>query len=296
MISISDSSNGSLHLEGNVTHDPEGKLFYLKYDYIGKKQNRFSFIQNVTPILLREEELDSIDNSKWRSSLDNPLFREPIDHLEKPDISEGELLQSRETPKNTCWQYDETKQTCNLQKSDSFSSNKYGYSKRNSNRFSDADLSCDSDGGISDEVSPPSHVSESCVKQLDTVGKINVREMASFLEKTDSFIRMLEPATERSRIPSSQRLINNRRSWSSECSSEQFSLLNRPLTSRENESSLQRMEQLIEIQKENAHLKERLLRLQGKLEKSERENMKLREELKNYRQMNPTEGKNATER
>lgn len=43
------------------------------------------------------------------------------------------------------------------------------------------------------------------------------------------------------------------------------------------------MEQLIEIQKENARLRERIICLQQKLEQSERENMQLRDELHQYR-------------
>lgn len=42
------------------------------------------------------------------------------------------------------------------------------------------------------------------------------------------------------------------------------------------------MEQLIEIEKENARLKDRILRLQNRLERSEKENVQLREMLKQY--------------
>ena len=64
-------------------------------------------------------------------------------------------------------------------------------------------LSCDSDGFVSDSAfsvhidtpKPSSHLQSSTSwKSIpEVVGGINVREMASFLERTDSFIRRLEP-------------------------------------------------------------------------------------------------------
>ena len=150
-------------------------------------------------------------------------------------------------------------------------------------------LSCDSDGCVNDSISPEglnhtsSDYSSSKAKQ-DTVGSINVREMASFLERTDSFIRMLEPVSDKKTPrPTVQRSLHNHRSWSSEYSAEQYSTFSKLLNSRDGELSLSQMERLIELQKENAHLKERLIWLQNKLEKSEKENMKMREELMHYR-------------
>ena len=44
-----------------------------------ESRKRFSFIESVTPILLREKKNEGNDKSKRRSSLENPVFRQPLE-------------------------------------------------------------------------------------------------------------------------------------------------------------------------------------------------------------------------
>ena len=121
---------------------------------------------------------------------------------------------------------------------------------------------------------PPAHTSS-----------INVREMASFLERTDSFIRRFEATgknshsrsglvNEVSSRPFISRQTTERFSWNSGVSSQSFhSNGNHP-------NGVLMIEQGVELQRENHCLRGRLLDLQKRLEKSERENLKLHERIK----------------
>lgn len=231
---------------------------------------RFSFIENVSPILMRNRKTNDEDKQKWRSSLDKPLFRQPIEQWtnqqetesrgvyydEEQQISPGTHYGSTDPDSQGLYQkrfsdrLNQHKVASMLAPVDSYGSRSIS-SKRQSAHSVDVDLSCDSDGGVSDDVSVFRTRSPSggngCsasykTKPIDPVCTINVREMASFLEKTDSFIRLLEPASEKNRMnevpgaPCPTRQINDRRSWGSEYSYEQISSLSRAISNRgENE-------------------------------------------------------------
>ena len=101
-------------------------------------------------------------------------------------------------------------------------------------------LSCDSDGFVSDsafsvhvdtpKLSPHLQQSSTSWKSIpEVVGGINVREMANFLERTDSFIRRLEPGASSGARPLNEvrgnpvktRQLNERSSANSSVSGEQ---------------------------------------------------------------------------
>ena len=45
-----------------------------------ESRKRFSFIESVTPILLREKKNEGNDKLKRRSSLETPVFRQPLEN------------------------------------------------------------------------------------------------------------------------------------------------------------------------------------------------------------------------
>lgn len=303
-----------------------------------ESRKRFSFIESVTPILLREKKNEGNDKSKRRSSLETPVFRQPLEnwksfesHVDRDTNTYATNNGLRNLPQIDTFQRNSSyngsasrkpvqndvyrrnmnstyNPSDNLQqqqssvifpRTDGYPSTKIVNGKRHSNRSYDIELSCDSDGGVSEEFSPRNGINSNTLisnssssfrlKQTDSIGTLNVREMASFLERTDSFIRMLEPAADKNHMhevsaaPYPNKQLNERRSWNSDYSFEQISSYTRGLaTNTENDSSLQRMEQTINLQKENARLKERILILQGKLEQSEKENVQLRDLITSY--------------
>lgn len=202
--------------------------------------------------------------------MDKPLFRQPIEQWtnqqetesrgvyydEEHHVSPGSQYGTTDPNSQGLYQkrfsdrLNQHKVPSTLLPIESYGS-KSSSSKRHSARSIDAELSCDSDGGVSDDVSVFRTRSPSggngCyasykTKPIEPVSTINVREMASFLEKTDSFIRFLEPASEKNRMnevpgaPCPTRQINDRRSWGSDYSYEQISSLSRAISNRgENE-------------------------------------------------------------
>ena len=125
-----------------------------------------------------------------------------------------------------------------------------------------------------------------CSRSTPThTSSINVREMASFLERTDSFIRRFEATDKNSRSRSG--LVNEvssrpfissqmtaRFSWNSGVSTHSLH------SNGNNPNGVLMIEQGVELQRENHSLRARLLDLQKRLEKSERENLKLHERIK----------------
>ena len=249
-----------------------------------ESEKRFSFIESVTPILLREKKNEGNDKSKWRSSLENPVFRQPLEkwqpfesHVDRDtnkDVNNNglrNLPQIDSLQRNSYYngstsrkpvQSDVYRRNMNsifnpsdslqqqqssviFPRTDGYPSTRMANVKRHSNRSYDIELSCDSDGGVSEELSPHNGTNSNTLgsnsnssfhlKQTDSIGTLNVREMASFLEKTDSFIRMLEPAADKSHMhevsaaPYPNKQLNERRSWNSDYSFEQISSYTRGL-------------------------------------------------------------------
>lgn len=123
-------------------------------------------------------------------------------------------------------------------------------------------------------LSPPSRV-----------GSINVREMASFLERTDSFIRRFQAGGDASKTrpglvtevpakPFISRQVTERFSWNSGISSQSLQ------GGGSQQDGVLMIEQGVELERENRHLRSRLLDMQKRLEKSEKENLRLRERIK----------------
>lgn len=157
----------------------------------------------------------------------------------------------------------------------------------------DDSKSLDSDGSVDDGFSPldgdegisvsRSTPSRRHSRQLPgQIGSLNVREMASFLEKTDSFIRRIDSGGEstqsRSKVANevSSRPFKSRQafelgSWSSGYSVDQYT---------HGDDMVLRMEQSVELQRENFRLRDRLLEMQGRLERSEKEVLRLRDMIK----------------
>lgn len=153
--------------------------------------------------------------------------------------------------------------------------------------------SLDSDGSADDGFSPldgdesisvsRSTPSRRHSRQLPgQIGSLNVREMASFLEKTDSFIRRIDSGGEstqsRSKVanevpsrPFKSRQAFDLGSWSSGYSVDQYT---------HGDDMVLRMEQSVELQRENFRLRDRLLEMQGRLERSEKEILRLRDMIK----------------
>ena len=157
----------------------------------------------------------------------------------------------------------------------------------------DDSKSLDSDGSVDDGFSPldgdegisvsRSTPSRRHSRQLPgQIGSLNVREMASFLEKTDSFIRRIDSGGEstqsRSKVanevpsrPFKSRQAFDLGSWSSGYSVDQYT---------HGDDMVLRMEQSVELQRENFRLRDRLLEMQGRLERSEKEVLRLRDVIK----------------
>lgn len=153
-----------------------------------RESHRFSFIENITPVMLRHSITESINRDKRRSSLNAPLFRDPI--------SIGNRLSSHPQEKN----HPSGEDRNNARRA--FDSHVQPDAVYSANQ--DENKSCDSDGFVNDGTLSsnedmaqraayhrlqPRNVQETSA----STSTINVRELASFLEKTDSFIRYLGP-------------------------------------------------------------------------------------------------------
>ena len=87
-------------------------------------------------------------------------------------------------------------------------------------------------------------------------------------------------------MPFKSRQIPDRGSWSSAFSTE---MMGSHCGSFHGDDTMLRMEQSVELQRENFRLKGRLMELQQRLEKSEKENIRLREKIKRLQCADPTE-------
>ena len=292
---ISSSTRNQEILEDTLADNTPGtprNLFYFEIMTVEEEsRKRFSFIESVTPILLREKKNEGNDKSKRRSSLETPVFRQPLEnwksfesHVDRDtntyatnnglrNLHQIDTFQrkssyngsdSRKPVQNDVYRRNMNSTynpSDNLQqqqssvifpRTDGYPSTKIVNGKRHSNRSYDIELSCDSDGGVSEEFSPRNGINSNtlrsnssssfCLKQTDSIGTLNGREMASFLERTDSFIRMLEPAADKNHMhevsaaPYPNKQLNERRSWNSDYSFEQISSYTRGLaTNTEND-------------------------------------------------------------
>ena len=93
-------------------------------------------------------------------------------------------------------------------------------------------------------------------------------------------------------MPFKSRQVPDRSSWSSAFSAE---MMGSHRGSYHGDDTVLRMEQSVELQRENFRLKGRLMELQQRLEKSEKENVRLREKIKRLQCTNCTEESETSE-
>ena len=160
-----------------------------------RESQRFSFIENVAPVMLRKSVAESIDQNKKRSSLNTPLFRDPV-ALTNSTPSSGMRSDANRGPKL----FERNGSEKPRQQPIASRTERQGRYPPHSNYrhrtgAKDEEVSCDSDGFASDgSFSCGDYEEQGRSKKGDIPSStINVREMASFLEKTNSFIRFLEP-------------------------------------------------------------------------------------------------------
>ena len=254
----------------------------------------FSLMKNLTPVLLRKKRDSMANKSKVRKSMETPVFRQPYLAMDQGDEEELRYSLSRdENDEREIRQFDETI----LPQVTRFRSFRNGTGYSRSTKVQDDDnLSLDSDERVSDGFSPLGEDLEGSAQSSSRhqsrqvpaqVGSLNVREMASFLEKTDSFIRRIDTggdsgshpklANEVSSMPFKSRQVPDRGSWSSAFSAE---MMGSHRGSFHGDDTVLRMEQSVELQRENFRLRGRLMEIQQRLEKSEKENIRLREKIK----------------
>lgn len=153
-----------------------------------RESHRFSFIENITPVMLRRSVAESVERGKMRSSLNGPLFRDPMTIGNGlSSHPQGEGLHStvenrgrmREDPASGI--QDEVLYAADPDENQSCNSDDF---------VNDGPFSCAENGAQPSAYrSQPKNVKDTNAPQ----STINVRELASFLEKTDSFIRCLDP-------------------------------------------------------------------------------------------------------
>lgn len=271
-------------------------------------EDGFSLMKNLTPVLLRKKRNSITDKQRVRKSLEAPVFRQPYLAMDHEDEEKQHSLSVDENDEKEIRQFDETV----LPQVTRFRSYRSGNAYSRSTKLQDDDtLSLNSDGPVSDGFSPlgedlegPGQLSNRYPNRPvpAQVGSLNVREMASFLERTDSFIRRIDTGgdsgshsklvNEVSSMPFKSRQVPDRSSWSSAFSAE---MMGSHRGSYHGDDTVLRMEQSVELQRENFRLKGRLMELQQRLEKSEKENVRLREKIKRLQCTNCTEESETSE-
>ena len=263
----------------------------------------FSLMKNLTPVLLRKKRDSITDKQKVRKSMEAPVFRQPYFAMDQADEEEKQRsLSVDDDDEKEIRQFDKTI----LHQVTRYRLLRSGNAYSRSTKLQDDDnLSLNSDGRVSDGFSPIGEDLEGSGQFSSRyqnrpmpaqVGSLNVREMASFLEKTDSFIRRIDTGgdsgshsklvNEVSSMPFKSRQIPDRGSCSSAFSTE---IMGSHCGSFHGDDTMLRMEQSVELQRENFRLKGRLMELQQRLEKSEKENIRLREKIKRLQCADPTE-------
>ena len=149
-----------------------------------RESQRFSFIENVAPVMLRKSVAESIDQNKKRSSLNTPLFRDPV-ALTNSTPSSGMRSDANRGPKL----FERNGSEKPRQQPIASRTERQGRYPPHSNYrhrtgAKDEEVSCDSDGFASDgSFSCGDYEEQGRSKKGDIPSStINVREMASFLE------------------------------------------------------------------------------------------------------------------